>query len=248
MRNKLFFTAGIVGMLSGVASGATDGAEIDYGRDWNPYVTLRGGWLFGGKTKYNYHWVGHDAAVFPAADEEKSVGSSKNFGSAWSGSGEFGVSCFDERVFVELELGYFTGKATFELPGGADKMIFPAEFGNTFGVCNVTLRHYFGERGFWYGGVGAGIARVSMTADAVVNPDGPNPMEMGCGAKAWSFLGQGFTGFGLCLNDNWQLTVGYRLRYLSEKVTWLFGDADVVGVKMKQDLNHAAEVGVTYRF
>jgi hypothetical protein len=48
-----------------------------------------------------------------------------------------------------------------------------------FGACNVTLRHYFGERGFWYGGVGAGIARVSVTADVVSNPDDPNPMKMG---------------------------------------------------------------------
>ncbi len=34
-------------MLSGVASGATDGAEVEYGREWNPYVMLRGGLLFG---------------------------------------------------------------------------------------------------------------------------------------------------------------------------------------------------------
>ena len=43
MKNKFFFTAGVIGMLSGVASGATDGAEVDYGREWAPYVTLRGG-------------------------------------------------------------------------------------------------------------------------------------------------------------------------------------------------------------
>ena len=142
-----------------------------------------------------------------------------------------------------MELGYFTGKATFELPGGGDKLIFPAEFGNTFGACNVTLRHYFGERGFWYGGVGAGIARVSMTADTGV------AQKVGLGAKAWSFLGQGFTGLGLCLNDNWQLTVGYRLRYLSGNVTWSYSDvADTVKLKMKQNLSHAAEVGVVYRF
>ena len=68
---------------------------------------------------------------------------------------------------------------------------------------------------------------------------------MGFGAKVWSFLGQGFTG----LNDNWQLTVGCRLRYLSGNVTWSFGGgADVVKLKMKQDLIHAAEVGLTYQF
>ena len=80
-----------------------------------PYVTLRGGCLFGGKMKYNYHWVGHDTAVPPVGDAEKSVGSSKKFGSAWSGSGEVGVSLCEERVSVGLELGYFsgTGKTAF---------------------------------------------------------------------------------------------------------------------------------------
>ena len=33
MKSKFFFTAGIAGMLSGVASGATDGVEVDYSRD-----------------------------------------------------------------------------------------------------------------------------------------------------------------------------------------------------------------------
>ena len=53
------------------------------------------------------------------------------------------------------------------------------------------------------------------------------------------------------LNDIWSLTVGYRLRYLA-------GDGRVSGTfahdrvkwdwKVKQDLIHAAEVGVTYWF
>ena len=179
MKNKFIFTAVTVGMLSNVASGAT--AEIDYGREWNPYVTLRGGWLFGGDVK-------GDCTV--TAHPENNGSPKKSIKNAWSGSWEFGVSCFDDRVSVGLELGYFTGKATFELSSGADKMIFPAEFGNTFGACNVTLRHYFGERDFWYGGVGAGIARVSMTADVVINPASPNPIKLLCGAKAWSFWGR----------------------------------------------------------
>ena len=54
MKNKFFFTAGMIGMLSGVASGAADGADVDYGREWSPYVTLRGGWLFGGDVKGDY--------------------------------------------------------------------------------------------------------------------------------------------------------------------------------------------------
>ena len=33
MKSKFFFTAGIVWMLSGIASGATDGVEVDYSRD-----------------------------------------------------------------------------------------------------------------------------------------------------------------------------------------------------------------------
>ena len=240
MGSKFFFTAGIVGMLSGVASGATDGAEVDCGRDWSPYVTVRGGWLFGGDVKGD----------FTVSDQPENNKSSKeNIKNAWSGSGEFGVSCFDERVFVGLELGYFTGKATFELPAaGGNKTIFPAEFGNTFGACNVTLRHYFGERGFWYGGVGAGIARVSVTADAIINPTDPDPVRWLSGAKAWSFLGQGFTGFGLCLNDNWRLTIGYRLRYLSGNATWEFDGANRLELKMKQNLIHATEVGLTYQF
>ena len=51
MGSRCLSTADIVGMLSGVASGATDGAEVDCVRDWSPYVTLRGGWLFG---EYKY--------------------------------------------------------------------------------------------------------------------------------------------------------------------------------------------------
>ena len=213
-------------MLSSVASGAADGAGVDYGREWSLYVTLRSRWLFSGDVKGDY-------SIFTHPENNKSL--KENIKNAWSGSGEFGVSCFDERISVGLELGYFTGKATFEFD---DKLIFPAEFGNTFGACNVTLRHYFGERGFWYGGVGAGIARVSMTADIVLNPDAPNPVKWLGGAKAWSFLGQGFTGFGWCLNDNWSLTVGYRLRYLSGNTTWrLVNAADTAGLKMKQNMS-----------
>ena len=51
MRNGFLFTAGIVGVLS---SGVASRADVDYDREWNPYVTLRGGWLFG-DLKYNGH-------------------------------------------------------------------------------------------------------------------------------------------------------------------------------------------------
>ena len=216
-------------MLSGMASGATDGTDKGWFSEYRPYMALRGGWLFGGDVKGDYSM---------SARPENNRSLKENIENAWSGSGEFGVSCFDDRVFIGLELGYFTGKATFERYDGADKLIFPAEFGNTFGACNVTLRHYFGERSFWYGGVSAGIAHVSVTAGVVISPDDPDPMKLLCGAKAWSFLGQGFTGFGWCLNDNWSLTVGYRLRYLSGNTTWrLVNAADTAGLKMKQNMS-----------
>ena len=263
-------------MLSGVASGATDGAESDYGRDWNPYVTLRGGWLFGGKTKYNYHWVGHDATGFPVVDDEKGVGSGKNFGSAWSGLGEFGVSFFEERVSVGLELGYFTGRC---------KMVFGSEestldnlnsaynfagalylsglggycrtdgkYKNLFAAVNVTLKKDVSECTFLYGGVGAGMARSDFGSIDYkyheYTPDELHPGRINFKAK-WRFLGQAFGGLGWYLNDNWSLTVGYRLRYLAgdgresgtfahDRVKWDW--------KAKQNLIHAAEVGLTYRF
>ena len=88
-----------------------------------------------------------------------------------------------------------------------------------------------------------------MTADVMKYAAGAPPSKAVYGAKVWSFLGQGFTGLGLCLNDNWQLTVGYRLRYLSGNATWkMVIGADGMELKMKRNLSHAAEVGVMYRF
>ena len=270
MKNKFIFTAGMVGMLSGAASGATDGADVDYGREWSPYVTLRGGWLFGGKTKYNYHWVGHDATGFPVADDEKSVGSSKNFGSAWSGSGEVGVLFFEERVSVGLELGYFsgTGKTAFTGDRLSDYsfvgVCYLDEFGgycrtdgkykNLFAAVNVTLKKDVNERTFLYGGVGAGMARSDFgSIDYRYHEYTPDELHSGrINFKAkWRFLGQAFGGLGWYLNGNWSLTVGYRLRYLA-------GDGRASGTfahdrvkwdwKVKQDLSHAVEAGLTYRF
>ena len=272
MKNRFFFTAGMVGMLSGVASGATDGAEVDCGREWSPYVTLRGGWLFGGKTKYNYHWVGHDATLIPVVDDEKSVGSSKNFGSAWSGSGEVGVSFFEERVSVGLELGYFsgTGKTAFTGDRLSDYSFVgvcyldmseggycrtEGKYKNLFAAVNVTLKKDVAERAFLYGGVGAGMARSDFgSIDYRYHEYVPDELHPGrrINFKAkWRFLGQAFAGLGWYLNDNWSLTVGYRLRYLAgdgresgtfahDRVKWDW--------KVKQDLIHAAEVGLMYRF
>lgn len=58
-----------------------------------------------------------------------------------------------------------------------------------------------------------------MTADATANSANPDPLRWLEGAKAWSFFWAGIHGFMLYLNDNWQLTVDYRLRYLSGNVT-----------------------------
>ena len=276
MRSKFFFTASMVGMLSGVALGAMDGAEVDYGRDWSPYVTLRGGWLFSGKTKYNYHWVGHDTAVPPVPDGEKSVGSSKNFGSAWSGSGEVGVLFFEERVSVGLELGYFsgTGKTAFGseedtldnwnsaynftgalyLSGFGGYCRTEGKYKNLFAAVNVTLKKDVNERTFLYSGIGAGMARSDFGSIDYRYREYPqndlHPGRINFKAK-WRFLGQAFGGLGWYLNDNWSLTVGYRLRYLA-------GDGRASGTfahnrvkwdwKVKQDLIHAVEVGVMYQF
>ena len=87
---------------------------------------------------------------------------------------------------------------------------------------------------FWYGGVGVGVVRVSVTADVSLGGD----KLADAGVKSRNFLGQGFTGFGWCLNDNWQLTIGYRLRWMPGNMTWLAGsDVDGVELKMKQDLS-----------
>ena len=66
----------------------------------------------------------------------------------------------------------------------------------------------------------------------------------------WRFLTQAFAGAGVYLNDNWSLTVGYRLRYLPGDAN---GSRNFRGEikwdwKVKQNLSHAAEMGLTYRF
>ena len=81
MESKFFFTAGIVGMLSGVALGATDGAEVDCGREWSPYVTLRGGWLFGEYKMRDHYNIGD-------------WNWKRSTESGWSYSAEAGIACF----------------------------------------------------------------------------------------------------------------------------------------------------------
>ena len=257
-RKCLCFIGGlsVIGMSAVSGLKASDGAE-DYGREWNPYVTVRGGWLFG-KAKYN------DYVTFG-----NTVGHSikKSIKNAWSGSAELGTS-YDDRVFVGLELGYFTGKMK-DFAGGVSIVAGPnrvdgewkgnGRIENYFGACNVTLRHDVGERAFLYGGVGAGIARsrcsydlntrvtVTIPPAAAVTVDVPS----GGGKSKWRFLGQAFAGLGVYLNANWQLTAGYRLRYLPGSFHWGEKNDAVAleaGVSVKQDIIHAAEVGLMYQF
>ena len=65
----------------------------------------------------------------------------------------------------------------------------------------------------------------------------------------WRLLTQAFAGFGVYLNENWSLTAGYRLRYLAGDVD---GSKKWGGYrwdwKVKQNLLHAAEIGLTYQF
>ena len=114
-----------------------------------------------------------------------------------------------------------------------------------------------GARGFLYGGIGAGIARSRLSADGdatvtVSIPPAPavvvNVPLKGSESK-WRFLGQVFAGIGVYLNENWQLTAGYRLRYVpgSFRSDGSFG-AIKSGNSYKQDIVHAAEIGLAYQF
>ena len=72
----------------------------------------------------------------------------KNVKHAWSGSGEMGLSFYEGRVSVGLELGYFHEKITLheELnnpPRAWDALLLysvsvKSRIRNFFGACNVT--------------------------------------------------------------------------------------------------------------
>ena len=246
MKNRFFFTAGIVGMLSGVASGATDGAEVDCGRDWSPYVTVRGGWLFG-KCKS----CGGGDDLFPDVMQ-------KSVKHAWAGSGEMGLSFYEDRVFVGFELGYFHEKATLYEELNNPPRVYDANLlhsvsvksriRNFFGACNVTLRSDLNERIFLYGGIGAGIVRRSANFKVAAKLEDPgtgdiNEGELQLLGKNWRFLGQAFAGFGMHLNENWQLAAGYRLRWMPKNIV-----TNAPRFELTQKFLHAAEVGLTYQF
>ncbi len=260
---------GLAGMMATVNLSAS---AVDTDTGWfkenSPYVTVRGGWLFG-KAKYNEHMDG--VGEWNVKDSIKS---------AWSGSGEFGVSCHDDRVFVGLELGYFTGKMKVErnydpvphvvvpagasplMPGGGTidltKVFGDGKISNFFGACNVTLRHDLNDRAFLYGGAGAGIARSRIHGNVKMSmlftPAGGvafTRQEGGdCGKSKWRFLGQACAGLGVYLNESWQLTAGYRLRYVPGSFEWCetLESGQKWSWKVKQDIIHAAEVGLTYQF
>ncbi len=256
MRSRFLFTAGIVGVLS---SGVASRADVDYEREWNPYVTLRGGWLFGGKTKYNDCFI--DGVHKINGDRKESLKR------AWSGSAEFGVSVYEDRILVGLELGYFTGKAKHEFDANEGAKyaaphsiinwlndsyaVADGKCKNLFAAANVTLKKDVGERAFLYGGVGAGMARSDFGEfnckfdDAGVAQTGKIDFK----AK-WRFLLQAFAGAGVCLNENWSLTAGYRLRYLAGDVdgSKKWGGNYRWDWKVKQNMSHAAEIGLTYQF
>ena len=245
-KKRLCFIGGLSVVVSAAclsASNANEGLEVNYGRNWSPYVTVRGGWLFG-ESKFK--------EFVEREDVKKSVKD------AYSGSVEIGVSNYDECVFVGFELGYFTGKMKLyersynppqrSIDGSLDVDYFSAtgDIEHFFGTCNVTLRHDLGEQTFLYGGIGAGaVRRVASfelrTKGTVVATGAAFDSGLGGVIKKWQFLGQTFAGFGVYLNANWQLTAGYRLRWMPSKLK--DGDSCI-----KQNLLHAAEAGLTYRF
>ena len=141
MKNRFFFTAGIAGMLSGVAFGATEGANKGWFSEYRPYVAVRGGWLFGKAEP------GLSLSVPP---NTLNMNTKKSLKSAWAGSVEFGTSHFDDRVFCGVEFGYFTGEFKLNEPLGdaGVKIGANGDIENFFAVGNIALRQDFGERAF----------------------------------------------------------------------------------------------------
>lgn len=240
VKNKLFFTAGMIGMLSGTVFGASDGADKGWFQEYRPYMVSRVGFQFG------------KAEAGITAPVSASV--KKSLKSAWAGSVEFGTSHFEDRVFCGVELGYFTGKFSLNetLRGGGVAVGVGAngDIENFFAVGNLTLLRDFGERTFWYGGIGCGIVRRYCKVKVEINVH-PAPVEKRNPVMwKWSSLWQAFTGVGVYLTDDWQLTAGYRLRWMPgafESKMSFAGVGDIV-LKVKQPVVHAVEVGIMRRF
>ena len=203
-------------MLTTVGLKATDGTDVDYGQEWNPYMTVRGGWLFG-----EYKMCDH----FDIGDWNWK----KSIESGYSCSAEAGVACFEDRVFLGLEFGYFGEKIhdNFKCDPPevfpavrVDKILADGKIKNCFGACNLTLKQDIGERTFLYGGVGAGVVRAvadvnfkDIGIELLGGDDWSSSRRSEHDAK-WRFFGQAFGGIGWYLNDNWSLSAGYRLWYV----------------------------------
>ena len=247
MKNKFFFTAGMVGMLSGVASGATDGVDKGWFSEYRPYMVLRGGWQFG-KAEPGI------TLSIPPNTESTSV--KKSLKSAWAGSVEFGTSHFEDRLLCGIELGYFTGKFKLHEPLGAipgATIRANGDIENFFAVGNFTLLRDFGERTFWYGGIGGGLVRRYCKIKTELNVPAVGAGKWEPVMWKWSFLGQAFTGIGVYLTDDLQLTAGYRLRWMpgAFELKSNFNVGGVAGnsvLKVKQPIVHAVEVGIMRRF
>ena len=124
----------------------------------------------------------------------------KSLKSAWAGSFEFGTAHFDERLFCGIELGYFTGKFSFSKPfdvGVGATIRADGDIENFFAVGNFTLLLDFGERTFWYGGIGGDLVRRYCKMKAEVNVPGVGVGRLEPVMWKWSFLGQAFTGIGV---------------------------------------------------
>ena len=210
-------------------------------------MVLRGGFQFG-KAEPG---ISLDVAANPANASVK-----KSLKSAWAGSVEFGTSHFEDRLLCGIELGYFTGefKLNESLGGIAGATIRAnGDIENFFAVGNVTLLRDFGERTFWYDGIGGGFVRRYCKIKAEVNLPGNPAVKSEPVVWKWSFLGQAFTGIGVYLTDDWQLTAGYRLRWMPGafelKESFNLGGVAVNGiVKVKQPVVHAVEIGIVRRF
>ena len=180
----------------------------------------------------------------------------KSLKSAWAGSFEFGTAHFDERLFCGIEFGYFTEKFSLNESFGAAPVATIRANGdieNFFAVGNFTLLQDFGERTFWYGGIGGGFVRRYCKIKAEMTLAGVPAVKMEPVMWKWSFLGQAFTGVGVYLTDDWQLTAGYRLRWMpgafEMKRSYDVGGVVVNSVlKVKQPVVHAVEIGIMRRF
>ena len=230
-------------LLLGVASGATDGSNKGWFWEQRPYMVLRGGWQFG---------KAEPGITLNVPPNTANASVKKSLKSAWAGSVEFGTSHFEDRLLCGIELGYFTGEFKLNeslsgIPGATIRA--DGDIENFFAVGNITLLRDFGERTFWYGGIGGGFVRRYCKIKAEVNVPGSPTLKPEPVMWKWSFLGQAFTGIGVYLTDDWQLTAGYRRRYVHGKFRYESNVSGIdCGYSMKQNIIHVAEVGLTYRF